>query len=161
MDLNRNQFMQTATAGMMLAALKARAVENAEQSAKKNPDQLNIALIGAGAQGRILAESCVRIPGIRFKAVCDIWESYNLRNTARYIYSQLREMPNTYVDYKAMLAAETDGLDAVIVASPDWMHADLMDARRYAAMAIWNGVPTVGGRVNVNYSKPQVRVRVR
>jgi len=79
MELNRSQFMQTAAlAGTTLATLKARAVENAELAAKKNPDQLNIALIGAGAQGRILMESCLRIPGIRFIAICDIW-SYSQR----------------------------------------------------------------------------------
>ena len=135
--MNRTQFMHTAAAGTVLAALKARAVENAEQSARKNPDQLNIALIGAGAQGRILAESCVRIPGIRFKAVCDIWEKYNLRNTARYVYSQQREMPNTYIDYKEMLAAEKDGLDAVVVASPDWMHAEHANACMEAGLHVY------------------------
>ena len=63
--------MQTAAvASTMLASMKARAIENTELSAKKNPDQLNIALIGSGAQGRILTESCLRIPGIRFIAVC-------------------------------------------------------------------------------------------
>ena len=138
MELNRNQFLQTAAAGAILGALKARAVENAELASRKNPDQLNIALIGAGAQGRILAESCVRIPGIRFKAVCDIWEQYNLRNTARYIYSQLREMPNTYVDYREMLAAEKDGLDAVVVASPDWMHAEHANACMEAGLHVYS-----------------------
>ncbi len=117
-----------AVAGTMLAAMKARAVENAELAARKNPDQLNIALIGAGAQGRILMESCVKIPGIRIKAVCDIWEKYALRNGARFVYSQQREMPNSYVDYKEMLAVEKDGLDAVVIASPDWMHAEHANA---------------------------------
>ncbi len=117
-----------AVAGTMLAAMKARAVENAELAARKNPDQLNIALIGAGAQGRILMESCVKIPGIRIKAVCDIWEKYALRNGARFVYSQQREMPNSYIDYKEMLAVEKDGLDAVVIASPDWMHAEHANA---------------------------------
>ena len=68
MEMNRNQFMQAAVAGGMLASMRASAVENALLSAKKNPGQLNIALIGAGAQGRILTESCLRIPDIRFVA---------------------------------------------------------------------------------------------
>jgi predicted dehydrogenase len=117
--------------------MKARAVENAELAAKKNPDELHIALIGAGAQGRILAESCVRIPGIRFKAVCDIWEEYNLRNVSRYLYSQQREMPNTYIDYREMLNNEKDGLDAVIVASPDWMHAEHANACMEAGLHVY------------------------
>ena len=99
MEVNRNQFMQTAAvAGTMLATLKARAVENAELAAMKNPDQLNIALIGAGAQGRILTESCLRIPGIRFKAICDIW-NYSQRYSERYLKKYGHEV-NVYEDYK-------------------------------------------------------------
>ena len=122
MEVNRTQFMQTAmAAGTLLAALKARAVENAGLAAKKNPDQLNIALIGAGAQGRILTESCLRIPGIRFKAICDIW-NYSQRYSERYLKKYGHEV-NVYEDYRELLANEKD-LDAVIVASPDWLHAE-------------------------------------
>ncbi|QBG48615.1 Gfo/Idh/MocA family oxidoreductase [Verrucomicrobia bacterium S94] len=135
--MNRTQFMQTAAAGTVLASLKARAVENAELSARKNPDQLNIAFIGAGAQGQILMQSCVRIPGIRIKAVCDIWEKYNLRYGTRYIYSQQREMPKGYVDYKEMLANHKDELDAVVVASPDWMHAEHANACMEAGLHVY------------------------
>lgn len=46
--------------------------------------------------------------------------------------------------------------------TPDWMHADLMDARRYAAMAIWNGVPNTSAvRPRMNLGTPQRRVGVR
>jgi len=121
MEVNRTRFMQSATALGMLAALKARAVENAELTGKKNPDQLNIALIGAGAQGRILTESCLRIPGIRFKAICDIW-NYSQRYSERYLKKYGHEV-NVYEDYRELLANEKD-IDAVIVASPDWMHAE-------------------------------------
>ncbi len=136
--MNRTQFMQTAAAGTVLASLKARAVENAELSAKKNPDQLNIAFIGAGAQGQILMQSCVRIPGIRIKAVCDIWENYNLRYGTRYVYSQQREMPKSYVDYKELLANHKEELDAVVVASPDWMHAEHANACMEAGLHVYS-----------------------
>ncbi len=134
--MNRTQFMQTAAlASATLATLKARAVENAELAAKKNPDQLNIALIGAGAQGRILTESCLRIPGVRFVAVCDIWE-YNQRYTSRYIQKYGHDV-NVYVDYKEMLANEKDQLDAVVVATPDWMHAEHANACMEAGLHVY------------------------
>jgi predicted dehydrogenase len=125
MGMNRNEFMKSAAAGTVLASLKARAVENAQLAGKKNPDQVNIALIGAGAQGRILTESCLRIPGIRFKAICDIW-SYSQRYSERYLKKYSHEV-NVYENYQELLAGETD-LDAVVVASPDWMHAEHANA---------------------------------
>ena len=36
--------------------------------------EVNVALIGAGAQGQVLTEAMLRIPGLRFRAVCDIWD---------------------------------------------------------------------------------------
>ncbi|MCF7818189.1 MAG: Gfo/Idh/MocA family oxidoreductase [Kiritimatiellales bacterium] len=136
MELNRKQFIQsTVAAGTMLAMLKARAVENAELAAIKNPDQLNIALIGAGAQGRILTESCLRIPGIRFKAICDIWE-YSQRYSSRYLMKYGHEV-NVYEDYRELLANEKD-LDAVIVASPDWMHAEHANACMNAGLHVYS-----------------------
>ena len=33
----------------------------------------DLALVGAGSQGQNLMVACLKIPGIRFKAVCDIW----------------------------------------------------------------------------------------
>ena len=41
--------------------------------------EINIALLGAGAQGQVLTEAMLRIPGLRFRAVCDIWTDYNLK----------------------------------------------------------------------------------
>jgi predicted dehydrogenase len=124
--MNRKDFMQsTVAAGTLLATMKARAVENAELAAKKNPDDLNIALIGAGAEGRILTESCLRIPGIRFKAVCDIW-SFSQRYAERYLMKYGHKV-NVYEDYKELLDKETD-LDAVVIATPDWMHAEHTNA---------------------------------
>ncbi|HOZ45624.1 MAG TPA: Gfo/Idh/MocA family oxidoreductase [Candidatus Hydrogenedentes bacterium] len=87
-----------------------------------NPaDQLNIAMIGLGAEGMVLMDAILRIPDIRVKAVCDIWE-YSLRRGARTLKKFGHEV-NSYVDYQEMLEAEND-LDAVVVATPDFMHAE-------------------------------------
>ena len=135
MELNRTQFMQSAAvAGTMLAALKARAVENAELAAMKNPDQLNIALIGAGEQGRILIESCLKIPGVRFKAICDIW-SHSQRYSQRYLKKYGHDV-NVYEDYRELLANEKD-LDAIVIASPDWMHAEHANACMNAGLHVY------------------------
>lgn len=82
---------------------------------------INVALLGAGAQGQVLLNACLKIPGLRFKAVCDIWEGYNQKRVYRML-KKYGHQTNRYIDYKEMLAKETD-LDAVIIATPDFWHA--------------------------------------
>jgi len=92
------------------------------QAGGGKPDDINVALLGAGAQGQVLMSACRNIPGIRFKAVCDIWTAYNQKRVSRTLKAY-RHVHNTYVDYKEMLDKEKD-LDAVIVATPDFWHSE-------------------------------------
>ena len=89
---------------------------------KAGPAPINVAVIGTGIQGRVLTEQARRIEGVRFKAVCDIWKDWSLRYATRQL-GRLGHPANAYVDYQDMLEAEKD-LQAVIVATPDWMHAE-------------------------------------
>jgi len=66
--------------------------------------------------------ACLKIPGIRFKAVCDIWTAYNQKRASR-LLKKYRHVHNTYVDYREMLDKEKD-LDVVIIATPDFWHAE-------------------------------------
>jgi predicted dehydrogenase len=101
---------------------------------RKNPEGLNVAFIGAGAQGRILIESCLRIQGIRIVAICDIWE-YSQRYASRYL-KKYGHTVNIYEDYRDLLAKEKN-LDAVIVASPDWVHAEQTNACLEAGLHVY------------------------
>ena len=92
------------------------------QGGDKRPDDINVALLGAGTQGIVLLEACEKIPGIRFRAVCDIWEAWNLKRASGRLRSFGRQH-NAYVDYREMLVNEKD-LDAVIIATPDFVHAE-------------------------------------
>ena len=91
------------------------------QAGGGKPDDINIALLGCGAQGQVLMNAMLKIPGIRFKAVCDIWTAYNQKRVSR-LLKRYRHENNTYVDYEEMLAKEKD-LDAVIIATPDFWHS--------------------------------------
>ena len=89
-SIGRREFLQTAAvlgAGFVIGR-KAFANEEEEgrdrqpAAASAKNDGLNIALIGGGAQGQVLMDACRNIPGVQFKAICDIWESYNLKRAA-------------------------------------------------------------------------------
>lgn len=94
-------------------------------TAAKNPGDLHVGIIAVGAQGRVLIESCLKIPGIRFKAVCDIWE-YSQTYAQRFLKKN-GHVVNVYTDYQEMIEKEQT-LDAVLVASPDFMHAEHTNA---------------------------------
>jgi predicted dehydrogenase len=83
--------------------------------------EVNVALLGSGAQGQVLLDSMLRIPGLRFRAVCDIWEEYNQKRAVR-ILKKYKFDVNGYTDHREMLDKEKD-LDAVIIATPDFWHA--------------------------------------
>ena len=83
---------------------------------------LAYALIGAGAQGQVLTEAMQRIPGLRFRAVCDIWADYNQRRVVNTLKRYGHEV-NGYVDYREMLDKEPS-IEAVVIATPDFWHAE-------------------------------------
>ncbi|MCX7049139.1 MAG: Gfo/Idh/MocA family oxidoreductase [Candidatus Sumerlaeota bacterium] len=78
-------------------------------------------LIGAGEQGNILMDAMRYIPGVRVKAVCDIWQYQREQTIGR--FRKYGGAAIGYEDYREMLDHEKD-LSAVIVATPDWMHAE-------------------------------------
>jgi len=129
--LDRRRFLgyaAAAGAGLLLTRPKSRA--EGEQQKSSSSDELRIALIGTGAQGQVLMNSCLKIPNVRFQAVCDIWEAYNQRRAQRML-DKFGQKVNAYQDYRQMLTKEK-GLDAVIIATPDFCHApqtvDCLDA---------------------------------
>lgn len=83
--------------------------------------EINVALLGAGAQGQVLTDAMLRIPGLRFRAVCDIWTEYNQKRVVNSLRRFKHEV-NGYEDYREMLDKEKE-LDAVIIATPDFWHA--------------------------------------
>lgn len=153
MEASRRTFMQTlAAAGVTLAAVDAvtapaaRAADSpAEEAAAKLP-QLRVAIIGAGSQGRNLMQSCFKTGNalLNFVAVCDIWDysrtyATNILKkyykTGRYKAAGVSPEIHEYTDYRELLAKEK--LDAVIVATPDWMHAEHANACLQAGVHVY------------------------
>ena len=117
-NINRRDFLRGAAA---LGASLYAAPSIFGQAAPDASGDLNFAMIGSGKQGQVLLDCCIRIKGIRLKAICDIWP-YNQKmalSKVRMVFPDVK----IYTDYKEMLATEKD-LQACIVASPDFMHAE-------------------------------------
>lgn len=117
--IDRRNFLRytaAAGAGILLASAKTKRAQAMPPSG-----ELQVALIGAGAQGQVLLNACLKIPDIRFKAVCDIWTDYNLRRAHRML-NKFGHQANAYEDYRDLLSKEK-GLDAVLIATPDFWHA--------------------------------------
>lgn len=131
--MNRREFLGTAAAAG--AGLMMTMPGWAQEVARPNKaNELRIAIIGPGSQGRNLLTQILNIPDVRFAAVCDIWPYHQ-----RYAKNILKkyDMPvNVYADYREMLAGEKD-LDAVIIATPDWVHAEQAIACMEAGLHVY------------------------
>src|ERR1039458_280313 len=69
--ITRREFIgTTAAAGAGLVPASGAKVFGQTKSPNS---KLNVALIGIGAQGRVLLESLLKIEGIQLVAICDIW----------------------------------------------------------------------------------------
>lgn len=106
--------------GYERAQQEAAAVD--EEAPATDVPEVNVALLGSGAQGQVLLDAMLRIPGLRFRAVCDIWEEYNQKRAVRILKKYDFDV-NGYTDHREMLDKEKD-LDAVIIATPDFWHAE-------------------------------------
>jgi predicted dehydrogenase len=100
-----------------------------------NSNDLNVAILGCGSEGQVLMDAALKIPNIRFTAVCDIWEKWNLRRASR-ILQKFGHVGTPYIDYKEMLAKEKD-LDAVLIATPDFWHAEHTEACLNAGLDVY------------------------
>lgn len=137
--IDRRSFLHsTVAAGAGLAlSPSARA-----QTKTGEPEPINIALLGAGTQGEVLLSTCLKMgdnSGIRFKAVCDVWEDLNLSRAVR-LLARYGHEANGYTDYREMLDAEKD-LDAVLIATPDFCHAEQTIACLKAGLHVYCEAP--------------------
>ncbi len=115
--MKRRDFLKTSVGG---AAGLALGTPHSAMPADQSNATLQLGLIGVGFQGRALLSAARGVPDIRFRAICDIWpyaQNYGKRYLARYGHNV-----TTYADYRRMLEHEKD-LDAVLIATPDFMHA--------------------------------------
>jgi predicted dehydrogenase len=115
--VDRREFMRTSLLVGGGILLGAPAILRAQTP---RADALQIAIVGLGVQGRILLDAMLGIPGLNFRAVCDIWSFSRTYGQNRLGKAGFKVA--AYADIEDMLAKEK-GLDAVIIATPDFWHA--------------------------------------
>ena len=118
----RRDFLAT---GVKLGAAVLAAPYLARAAATGGGRTVNVALIGCGEQGRVLLNAALKIPDIRFRAVCDIWPYH--RTYGERLLKKFGHDPKPFETYQEMLSAVPD-LDAVLVATPDFRHAEHTNA---------------------------------
>jgi predicted dehydrogenase len=131
-QITRREFVRvTAAAGAGLALAGTKVFGQGNASAAK---PMEIALIGFGAQGRVLLESLLKIDSVKLVAVCDIWD-YARTYAERYLKANGVQV-RTYEDHEELLAKEKT-LQAVVVATPDFWHAPITNACLNAGLNVY------------------------
>src|SRR2546426_4124736 len=109
--MRRRQFVAGTGAAMVGTALSARRVAGANE-------RVNVALIGCGARGRLLANLVKQTPGAAVTALCDVYDQQ---------VAQARESASEgargFKDFREVL--DQKDIDAIVVATPDHWHGIL------------------------------------
>lgn len=114
--MNRRSFVSSAAAASVIAATSAR-LAAADSQPKRKP---TLGVIGSGWYGGVNLKVFARCTDVEVTALCDV-NSQNLTKTLALVAKHQSRLPQTFADYRDMLAA--DAPDIVIVATPDHWHA--------------------------------------
>lgn len=135
--LNRREFIgATAVAGasLLLESCKTESTSQPAMAKSSSLNNINIALIGYGEEGKVLLESLLNIEGVKLVALCDIWD-YHREEGARYL-EKLGNQVRSYENYEDLLAKEKD-LQAVLIATPDFCHAPMTNTCLKAGLHVY------------------------
>jgi predicted dehydrogenase len=117
--MNRREFIgQAAT---VVAAVTTLTACHRGGSQLAPSDRVRLGIIGAGSRGQELMRVLLRVPGVQFTGLCDIYEPR---------FAQGRKITGegtpVYRDYRQLLDARE--VDAVVVATPLSLHAEHVTA---------------------------------
>jgi predicted dehydrogenase len=130
---HRRAFLATTAASL---AASTSALSSARASFAPN-DTIGIGLIGVG--GRMSAHLAELLQvgsarNVRIAAVCDVWRPARERAADR-VAAKHGEAPKTFSRYADLLAAP--GVDAVIIATPDFAHGTILCAALEAGKDVY------------------------
>ena len=112
-NFNRRNFLKVSSVGA--AALSSGVWSELAAKDSKSPNQkLNIACVGTSGRA---ATDINGVRGENIVALCDIDKRYLDRNAQKFAGAR------TYTDYREMIKAEGDKIDAVVIGTADHSHA--------------------------------------
>jgi len=137
MKTTRRQFLGWSAASVAAAAIVPRHVLGGAESVPPS-EKVNVALVGAGGQGRSNTRILFREPDVQVVAVADPFEQHNLdafyyrgEGGRKPVQAEIEKhygekTPNfacaDYEDFRVMLEKEK-AIDAILCATPDHLHA--------------------------------------
>lgn len=101
------------------AAALFPAIHSVAQPSRRD-EPVKAVIVGTGDQGQVLLEQC-NPKFLHIQAVCDIRPANRLRGQTL-AQKRFGNQARAYLDYQEMLQQEED-IDAVLIATPLWMHA--------------------------------------
>ena len=116
-EIGRRNFLKAAAGVPAVAALGAAA----SMKGPKKGGPVKAAIIGSGSEGKVLLNQCQK-QWIDIRAICDINPAHS-KGAADGLADKGLRRPREYQDLKQML--EKEDLEAVLIATPLWSHADL------------------------------------
>ncbi len=120
-------------AGFGSLLLPEKTAANAEDATP-----LNLGIIGVGLQGRVLINGLLALGGVRIRAVCDMWP---YRSTGAVDYLKVFDQEAAgFAEYQEMLE-KTPDLQAVVVATPDFVHSEQTVACLNAGLHVYCEAP--------------------
>jgi predicted dehydrogenase len=116
-EIGRRNFLKAAAGVPAIAALGAAA----SMKGPKKGGPVKAAMIGSGNEGKVLLNQCQK-QWIDIRAICDINPAHS-KGAADGLAAKGLRRPTEYQDLKQML--EKEDLEAILIATPLWSHADL------------------------------------
>jgi len=116
---NRRQFIKRAAAIPFVAGASGcvtKKIKPADTQTQAPQEEINIAAIGMGIMGFSNCRTAIQVPGVKLKAVCDLYTGRLERSTEVFGKKDIKTTQN----YKEILS-RTD-IDAVIISTSDHWH---------------------------------------
>jgi predicted dehydrogenase len=115
MGTNRRRFLQTAGSAVVFQL----AGSGPKIRAAGPNETVSLGFIGSGIRATQLIDEFKRVPGVKFPAVCDLYDGCLQRSR-----EQIAADIATTKDYRAVL--DRKDVDAVVIATPDHLHKSMV-----------------------------------
>ncbi|HVJ07173.1 MAG TPA: Gfo/Idh/MocA family oxidoreductase [Acidisarcina sp.] len=127
--MNRRSFLRGASASVMASGMTPVFAQSLEKSLAPS-DTVSVGVIGPGSRGQELMRKLLRTPGVGITAACDIYEP-RFAEVDQLVGSAVPR----YKDYRQLL--ERKDLDAIVVATPLYLHAEHVKAALNSGRAVY------------------------